>query len=95
MKKIGPYTLEKVIGKGHYSSVYRGCHEETNKIVAVKALTRKNISASQLKNIENEIVVLDRVDHLNVIKMIDKMRSTNFYYIVLEFCNGGDLQSYI
>ncbi len=23
------------------------------------------------------------------------MRSNNYYYIVLDFCNGGDLQSYV
>ncbi len=63
MKKIGPYTLEHAIGKGHYANVYRGCHEESGKVVAVKAINRKNISASQLKNIENEIAVLEKVDH--------------------------------
>jgi len=27
--------------------------------------------------------------------MVDKMRSLNYYYIVLDYCNGGDLHTFL
>ncbi len=53
------------------------------------------ISSNQLKNIENEILVLEKANHPNIVKMVDRMKSKNHYYLILEYCNGGDLASYI
>lgn len=50
---------------------------------------------NQLKNIENEIKVLSTCDHENVVRLVDKMKSTNHYYLVLEYCNGGTMHSYL
>ena len=59
----------------------------------MKCLQRTGISNSQLKNIENEVLVLERSDHPNVVHMVDRMKSKNSYYLILDFCNGGDLAS--
>ena len=40
-------------------------------------------------------MVLEKANHPNIIKMVDRMKSKNHYYLVLEYCNGGDLASYI
>jgi len=39
--------------------------------------------------------VLERSSHPNVISLIDRMKSKNSYYLILEYCNGGDLASLI
>jgi serine/threonine protein kinase len=44
-----------------------------------------------LKNIENEVTVLLKSRHKNIVDLTDKMRSENSYYLVLEYCNGGDI----
>ena len=58
MKQVGPYSLIKKIGKGHYASVYKAVNEETREVVAIKCLQREGLSTNQLKNIENEVLVL-------------------------------------
>lgn len=63
--------------------------------MAIKQINRSNISAGQVRNIENEINVLDKVSHENIIKLQEKMRSDKHYYLIVDFCNGGDLQNYI
>lgn len=40
-------------------------------------------------------MVLERTNHNNIVKMIDRMRSKNSYYLILEYCNGGDLNSFM
>ena len=62
-------------------------------LVAVKCLRREGAGTNQLKNIENEVVVLQKSQHKNIVTLIDKMRSENSYYLVLEYCNGGDLSA--
>jgi serine/threonine protein kinase len=70
-------------------------HVQTKRILAVKCLQRDGISNNQLKNIENEVLVLEKTTHPNVVEMVDRMKSKNSYYLILEYCNGGDLASFV
>lgn len=92
---MGSYTFIKRIGKGHYAQVYEAMHKVTKKLVGIKCLSRDNISNNQLKNIENEVLVLERSRHPNVVSMADRMKSKNSYYLILDYCNGGDLASFL
>lgn len=49
----------------------------------------------QIKNIDNEIAVLESAHHENIIKMTEKLRSENHYYLILEYCNGGNMADYL
>lgn len=40
-------------------------------------------------------MVLQNTDHINIVKMIDKRKSQNHYYLILEYCNAGSLASFI
>jgi serine/threonine-protein kinase ULK/ATG1 len=70
-------------------------NDKTGQQVAIKVLKRHGISINQLKNIENEIMVLQNTDHINIVKMVDKRKSQNHYYLILEFCNAGSLASFL
>lgn len=66
-KQVGPYAFVKTIGKGHYAYVYQARNTETNELVAIKCLKREGVSQSQLKNIENEVLVLEKSRHPSII----------------------------
>lgn len=42
-----------------------------------------------------EIEILKTLKSSNIVGFLDVMESSNFYYIVQEFCDGGDLRSLI
>lgn len=42
--------------------------------------------------IKNEIDILSQIDHPNVIRFIEILRTSNNFYLVYEYCNGGDLE---
>ena len=90
---MGNYVFQDIIGKGKYADVYLGTNKETGKQVAIKKLLRKGVSSNQLKNISNEVYLLSKVNHPNIVSMVDKMKSSNHYYLMLEYCNGGDLNN--
>lgn len=45
--------------------------------------------------IEKEIDILLKLDHPNIIKLLDFKRTVNNYYLIFEFCEYGDLDHYI
>ena len=54
------------------------------------------VKAVQMINmIEKEIDILLKLDHPNIIKLLDFKRTVNNYYLIFEFCEYGDLDHYI
>lgn len=43
----------------------------------------------------NEINGLQNTTNPNIVKLKDIMQDTQYYYFVYEFCNSGDLRSYL
>lgn len=81
------------IGAGKFSKVYK--IEKGTRSFAVKQLKREVGSFSYLDNILNEVMILSKVEHENIIKLIGKYRNKEYYNIILEYCNGGDLKNYL
>lgn len=61
----------------------------------MKQLKREIGSFSHLDNILNEVMILSKARHPNIIKLIQKYRNKEYYNIILEYCNGGDLKNYL
>lgn len=45
--------------------------------------------------LENEIKVLKTCDNRNIIKLYDIKKTANNFYLILEYCNEGDLSAYL
>jgi len=86
------YDMCEKLGEGAFGCVYKLCHKKTNFIRAVKAIKKKHIDGNALNN---EISVLKNLDHPNVIKLFECFYDSNFYYMIEEYCSGGDLYDYI
>ena len=48
-----------------------------------------------LELLENEIKVLKTCDNRNIIKLYDIKKTANNFYLILEYCNEGDLSQYL
>mgnify|MGYP003588373125 CR=1 FL=1 len=94
-KIIDNYVLEKIIGQGQFGEVYRGYNKTTNVTVAVKAINRAKIRGKCYELLENEIKVLRSCDNPNIIHLYDIKKTNNNIYLMLEFCNEGDLMHYL
>ena len=44
---------------------------------------------------KNEIYVLEKINHPNIIKYVEKLVTKNNTYMVYEFCAGGNLEKRI
>lgn len=85
------------IGKGQYGNVYRAEHRNTGELYAVKVMSVEKFKhtpkLSEFTN--NEINILTKINHPNIIRFIEMLRTANNYYLVYEYCNGGTLGDYI
>ena len=92
MQQLDNFQIEKLLGEGSFGQVYLTTRKGDSKKYATKKLDRKTIDSSDArKYLENEILVLQYLNHPNIVKFIDLKKTTNHYYIMMEYANGGEL----
>jgi serine/threonine-protein kinase ULK/ATG1 len=93
VKSIGDfmYYTNCILGQGSFSITYKGYRLTDNMPIAVKKIHRV-ISQSYFKN---EVALMKSLDHPNIVKLYDVIQQNNKIYMILEYCNGGDLSKYI
>ena len=83
------YDCTKKLGKGGYGKVFQVKNKSTNKLYACKKLSKLNIKNA--KKFQNEIEVLMKMDHPNIVKLYEVFESDNSLYLIMEECYGGEL----
>ena len=94
-KKIGNYYLLKPIGVGSFAKVYKGLEEKTSEIVAIKMINKQQFPSEKSDLIEKEVQILKSLSHPNIISILDIKKTQNNIYLIFEYCQMGDLESYI
>ena len=93
-KQVDNFALVEVIGTGQYGKVFRGKHIHTGENFAVKCIGlekyRKIPKLDQFT--QNEIQVLGKLIHPNIVRFYETLKTTNNLYMIYEFCNGGTLE---
>ena len=94
---IGDYLLNEEIGSGGFAKVVEATHIPTGEKVAVKIMDKAQIFSEplNLNRIQREIAILKIVRHNNIIKLYELMETPDKIYMVMEYCNGGELFDYI
>ena len=85
------YFLTKVIGQGGFGVVRRGARIDNPLIkVAIKSINKFKFK-NKLDELKNEVDILSKTDHPNVVKLYEYFDEEYFFHIVTEFCSGGEL----
>uniref|UniRef100_A0A672IGC3 Si:dkey-16p21.7 n=1 Tax=Salarias fasciatus TaxID=181472 RepID=A0A672IGC3_SALFA len=92
---VGPYRLEKTLGRGQTGLVKLGVHCITGQKVAIKIVNREKLSESVLMKVEREIAILKLIEHPHVLKLHDVYENNKYLYLVLEHVSGGELFDYL
>lgn len=95
---IHQYKLIKPIGKGGTSIIALCEDQKTHNLYAAKITSKKDTKNTQfLRYIENEMNILRKCDHPNIVKLYDSFEFKNknnndeFIIIIMEYCENGDL----
>ena len=82
------YEIIQEIGRGAFSIVYKVKSKENNNIYCLKKINTK-----KTKDKENEINILSNLSHPNLIKCFFSFYNSENIYIIMDFCEFGDLFS--
>lgn len=86
------YEYVKVLGKGGFSCVFLARSVQYDEYFAVKVTDVNNCSYQQAVQ---EIEMLKRLVHHNIINPYNCFEANNFLYVVLEYCENGTLEDVI
>lgn len=96
-KVVDNFALLEEVGSGQYGKVFRGQHIKTGENFAVKCISldkfRRVPKLDEFTN--NEIKVLSKLVHPNIVRFFDRLKTANNIYMIYEFCNGGTLETLI
>lgn len=97
MESVGKFEFNRkdLIGHGAFAVVFKGRHKERRDFeVAVKCINKKNLAKSQ-SLLGKEIKILKELKHENIVRLLDYQEMGGCVYLVMEYCNGGDLAEYL
>ncbi|KIJ62679.1 hypothetical protein HYDPIDRAFT_30272 [Hydnomerulius pinastri MD-312] len=92
-KLLNDYQLGDCLGKGAFGQVYRALNWATGETVAVKEIQLSNIPKGELGQIMSEIDLLKNLNHPNIVKYKGFVKTREYLYIILEFCENGSLHN--
>ena len=85
-------VCKKKIGRGSFSSVYQGLNITNQCRVAIKKIHTNNHHAGKMeKYFQSEIEIMKSLEHPNILALYDVVYQTKYIYLILEYCEQGDL----
>ena len=85
------YIREKTLGHGSYGTVYLVKHKQLHRYFAMKVIRKSHKNKSEEDSLMNEINILRKMDHPNILKMTDFYNQKKEYDIITEYCQEGEL----
>ena len=97
MKIIDRYQLEEIVGAGTYGKVFRARTTDTGEVFAIKCIPIEKFKKIRklAEFTQNEINVLEKISHPNIVRYVEKLVTVNNTYMVYEYCSGGTLEARI
>lgn len=89
-KKVDSFILDKRLGGGSYGEVWRGRDLAHPQITVALRCVQRNVETN-IARLRNEVRLLRRVSHTNVLGFHGLRKSSSHFYLALEYCAGGTL----
>ena len=89
------YEIKEQVGNGKFGLIKIGINKKTRKQVAIKIMSKKDMTNQDLELVRTEIEILKICQHPNIIQLYDVFENLDYFYIIMEYCSGGDLFSYL
>lgn len=90
---VGQYVAGEVLGEGAWGIVRRGYHLDSGEIVAIKLLKSEVMMGTPhaIERFKREAEALGRLNHPNVVKVLDTIIEKQNHAIIMEYVGGGSL----
>lgn len=91
------YIFLSLLGQGSFGKVHKVQQRSTGNVYACKEIDYSNMKEKEKELLVHEVNTMKDLDHPNVVKYIDRYldKSRGRLYMVMEYCDNGDLAKYI
>ncbi|XP_048519781.1 calcium/calmodulin-dependent protein kinase type 1 isoform X2 [Dendroctonus ponderosae] len=85
------YHLKEQLGTGAFSEVRLAeSKEKPGQLFAVKIIDKKALKGKE-DSLENEIMILRKLTHPNIVQLLETFEDKNKVYLIMELVTGGEL----
>ncbi|XP_015496192.1 serine/threonine-protein kinase Nek4 [Parus major] len=89
---LAAYCFLRAVGKGSYGEVSLARHRQDRKQYVIKKLNLRSASSRERRAAEQEAQLLSQLRHPNIVTYRESWQGDDGHlYIVMGFCEGGDL----
>ena len=92
---IKDYIIKQTLGKGTYGIVYKVQKINTNSIYVIKQIPLSGLNQKERNEVEQEAKILHLINSNYVVKYYDSFKENDNLNIVMEYCDGGDLNDFL
>ncbi len=95
---LGKYRLLEYLNSGSFSSVFRAREEMTNRIVAIKALSKDAYPAERMRYLRSELKAMSNIwGHPNIVSIhtVEPGQDNYLAWIVMEYIEGDNLHQLV
>ena len=89
IKEFYDFDMGEQLGEGAYGQVVKATHKASRYMRAIKVVSKDKIHNKS--EFVNEIEILKRMDHPNIIRLYETFEDDLNIYLVFELCLGGEL----
>ncbi|NWU97040.1 KCC1G kinase, partial [Upupa epops] len=83
------FIFMEALGSGAFSEVFLVKQRSTGQLFALKCIKKSPLTRDS--SLENEIAVLKKIKHENIVTLEDIYESTTHFYLVMQLVSGGEL----
>ena len=83
--------MKPPLGVGLFGTVFKARHRESGAIRAIKKIRKDHSKAQDIESLLKDVDILKKLDHPNIIKVYEFYQDEGNFYIVTDFCAGGEL----
>ncbi|KAF8116698.1 hypothetical protein N665_0015s0071 [Sinapis alba] len=85
---VEDYHVIELVGEGSFGRVYKGRRKYTGQTVAMKFIMKQGKSDKDIHSLRQEIEILRKLKHGNIIEMLDSFENEREFCVVTEFAQG-------
>ena len=93
---LGPYKVERTLGRGGMGTVYQGVHAKSGESVAIKVIATGIANHMRFRRrFAAEVETLKRLKHPNIVQLVGYGEEQGLLFYSMEYVDGHSLHDHL